>query len=29
MPDIGNQNPSRAYLLPVEDTEFLLREELR
>lgn len=29
MPDNGNQRRNRAYLLPVEDTEFLAREELR
>jgi uncharacterized protein (TIGR00730 family) len=29
MPDIATQTPNRAYLLPVEDTEFLLRKELR
>ncbi len=29
MPDNGNQLRDRAYLLPVEDTQFLLRDELR
>ncbi|MFO1055979.1 MAG: TIGR00730 family Rossman fold protein [Dongiaceae bacterium] len=29
LPDNGAQRASRSYLLPVEDTEFLLRDELR
>src|SRR5271168_3449219 len=29
MPDSADQPPNRAYLLPVEDTEFLLRDEMR
>src|SRR5579859_2532207 len=29
MPDSADQPQNRAYLLPVEDTEFLLRDEMR
>src|SRR5476651_822889 len=29
MPDNASRPPNRAYLLPVEDTEFLLRDEMR
>jgi uncharacterized protein (TIGR00730 family) len=29
MPSIDDQHPSNAYRLPVEDTEFLLRDEMR
>lgn len=29
MPDSDKHGPNRAYLLPVEDTEFLLRDEMR
>ena len=29
MPDNGNQLRDRAYLLPIEDTQFLLRDEMR